>query len=92
MLPSVSRGLTFETGMEPKPLRQKLDGILEAIASGRTCEQILTEDQTLCYHDIFHAVAEAPTSYWHRIGASKNGKRPPRKNAWGRTPANQRAD
>jgi hypothetical protein len=59
--------------MEPKELRAKLDGILEAIAAGRTCEQILAEDRTLCYHDIFHAVAEAPTSYWDKASKGNGG-------------------
>jgi hypothetical protein len=78
--------------MEPKPTRQKLNGILQAIAAGRSCEEILAEDRTLCYHDIFHAVAEAPTSYWHRMGASRAGKELPRKANSARTPASQRAD
>ena len=55
--------------MESNETRRKLNGILEALASGRSCEQILAEDLTLSYHDIFHAVAEAPTSYWDRSAA-----------------------
>ena len=54
------------TNMEAKDLREKLNGILEAIAAGHSCEQILAADHTLSYHDIFHAVAEAPTTYWDR--------------------------
>ena len=50
--------------METKELRAKLNGILKAIAAGRSCEQILVADRTLSYHDIFHAIAEAPTSFW----------------------------
>ena len=56
--------------MEPKELRAKLNGILEAIAAGRTCEEILAGDRSLSYHDIFHAVAEAPTSYWDKAAAA----------------------
>jgi hypothetical protein len=78
--------------MEPKPKRQKLSGILQAIAAGRSCEQILAEDQTLCYHDIFHAIAEAPTSYWEKVGARRSGEDVPPITDSGRTPANQRAD
>jgi hypothetical protein len=63
--------------MDPAKLRSKLDGILEAIAAGHTCEQILTADHTLSYHDIFHAVAEAPTGYWRRAAATGLSARPP---------------
>jgi len=55
--------------MAQNDLRTKLDRILEAIAAGRTCEQILAADRTLCYHDIFHAVAEAPTGFWEKTQA-----------------------
>ncbi len=57
--------------MEPAELNAKLHRILEAIAAGHTCEEILAADQTLSYHDIFHAIAEAPTSYWERAPARK---------------------
>jgi hypothetical protein len=60
--------------MEPKQAGQKVNGILEAIAAGRTCEQILARDRTLTYHDIFHAVAEAPTTYWEKSGRSAGVK------------------
>ena len=56
--------------METKNPSSKLDGILEAIATGRTCEQILQADPTLSYHDIFHAIAEAPTGFWRRAAAT----------------------
>ena len=79
-------------GAEPRQLRQKLDGILQAIAAGRSCAEILADDQTLCYHDIFHAIAEAPTSYWYRIGEGRAGKAVPREANLARTPAHQRAD
>jgi hypothetical protein len=62
--------------MEPKQAGQKVNGILEAIAAGHTCEQILARDRTLTYHDIFHAVAEAPTTYWEKSGRSAGGKSP----------------
>jgi hypothetical protein len=78
--------------MEPRPKRQKLSGILQAIAAGRTCEEILAEDQTLCYHDIFHAIAEAPTSYWQKAGSGRSGKEEHPTTDSVRTRANQRAD
>ena len=77
---------------EPKQLRQKLDGILLAIAAGRSCEEILADDRTICYHDLFHAIAEAPTSYWHKVGAGRAGKEVPPNADAARTPASQRAD
>ena len=78
--------------MEPKELRERLKGILKAIAAGRSCEQILAADRTLTYHDIFHAVAEAPTSHWDRPlarHAREESLRPPNSV---RTPARQRTD
>jgi hypothetical protein len=63
--------------MDAKEHRAKLNGILEAIAAGRTCEQILAADVTLSYHDIFHAVAEAPTGYWRRAAATSPAGRSP---------------
>jgi hypothetical protein len=61
--------------MEPKEQRERLKGILKALAAGRSCEQILAADRTLTYHDIFHAAAEAPTSHWARplAGNTKKG-------------------
>src|ERR1019366_2106742 len=61
--------------MEPKELRAKLNGILHDIAAGRTCEQILASDRTLSYHHIFHAVAEAPTSFWDSTPADSPNTR-----------------
>jgi hypothetical protein len=78
--------------MEPKGLRDRLNGILEAIAAGRSCEQILAADRTLTYRDIFHAVAEAPTSYWDKNSAGNRGKVLPRPANSIRTPARQRID
>jgi hypothetical protein len=80
------------TDMEPKELREKLNGILDAIAAGRSCEQILAADRTLCYHDIFHAVAEAPTTHWDKPAARNKGKGSPQTTHSARTPAKQRAD
>ena len=82
----------IETDMETREQRAKLDGILEAIAAGRTCEEILAADRTLSYRDIFHAVAEAPTSYWERACAGdRRGGSVPKLNAV-RTPVRQRSD
>ena len=78
--------------MEPKELRTKLNGILQAIADGHSCEQILAEDRTLSYRDIFHAVAEAPTSYWDRALPHAEGTDLVRRLEAPRTPARQRTD
>ena len=64
--------------MAQNDLPEKLNGILEAIAAGRTCEQILAADRKLSYHDIFHAVAEAPTCFWERPTAKSGGDSQPR--------------
>jgi hypothetical protein len=78
--------------MEPKELRDRLNGILEAIASGHSCEQILGANRKLSYHDIFHAVAEAPTSFWDAPPAGDTGKASPRKANSLRARAKQRTD
>jgi hypothetical protein len=78
--------------MEPKTQRAKLNGILEAIAAGHTCEEILAADHTLSYRDIFHAVAEAPTSYWERAVATNSEAGAVRRVSSPRTPVKQRAD
>ena len=78
--------------METKEVRTKLNGILEALASGRSCEQILAADRTLSYHDIFHAVAEAPTTYWDRTPQNSAAKESPREVNPLRSPAKQRTD
>ena len=78
--------------MEPKELRKRLNAILKSIAAGRSCEQILAGDHSLTYRDIFHAVAEAPTSYWDRTPAENTGKGTPRLANSIRTPARQRTD
>ncbi|HWW01474.1 MAG TPA: hypothetical protein VNZ64_17385 [Candidatus Acidoferrum sp.] len=48
--------------MRWKKLSQKSRDILGAIAKGDSCKQILADDPTLTYHDIFHAAAESPTT------------------------------
>ena len=52
--------------MKSKEPKNKGNGIVEAFAAGRTCEQILEADHSLTYHDIFHAVGEMPTSRWKK--------------------------
>jgi hypothetical protein len=47
----------------------KKSRILKALVGGYSCEQILADERTLTYHDIFHAIAEAPTSYWRKNSA-----------------------
>jgi hypothetical protein len=46
--------------------RKKSVEILQAVTDGRLCEQILATDGTVTYHDIFHALTTAPTSFWKR--------------------------
>ena len=46
--------------MKSGSLSDKSQAVLEALAQGRSCEQILAADRTLTYHDIFRAVAELP--------------------------------
>jgi hypothetical protein len=78
--------------MEPNEIRAKLNGILQAIAAGHSCEKILASDHTLSYHHIFHAVAEAPTTFWDNGAAKIRGKRSRQQPSSLRTPAKQRAD
>jgi uncharacterized protein (DUF433 family) len=52
--------------MQEKRITHKSRAILKGIADGRSCEQILADDRTLTYHDIFHAVTEAPTRLWKK--------------------------
>jgi len=78
--------------METKALRERLNGILEAIAAGRSCEQILASDRTLTYHDIFHAVAEAPTSFWDAPPAGPSDSGSPRQSGSIRGGPKQRND
>jgi hypothetical protein len=78
--------------MEPNELRAKLNCILKAIAAGRSCEQILASDRTLSYHHIFHAVAEAPTTFWDNNPAKHPSNEASHEPTVRRTPAKQRAD
>ena len=78
--------------MALKDTEAKLRGILEAIAAGRSCEQILAADSSLTYHDIFHAVAEAPTTFWRNNGGGKKGRRSRQPSKWIPTPVRSRVD
>jgi hypothetical protein len=78
--------------MEPKELRAKLNGILHAIAAGRSCEQILASDRTLSYHHIFRAVTEAPTTSWDKDPSTNTSKGSLQQSGSLRTRAKQRAD
>jgi len=49
--------------------KRKSRGIAKAFIAGRTWEQILASDGTLTHHDIFHALTEAPTSFWKKASA-----------------------
>jgi uncharacterized protein (DUF433 family) len=63
--------------MRWKKLSQKARDILGAIAKGSSCEQILADDPTLTYHDIFHAASESPTSFLKKKSAAKPALRQP---------------
>jgi hypothetical protein len=78
--------------MEANELSKKSHAIVEAIAAGHSCEQILAADRTLTYHDIFHAVTEIPTSHWRKPAAGVSSRRCPRQTGSIRTPAKQRSD
>ena len=73
--------------------RQALDmdnksrGILKALAAGHSCKQILVEDSTLTYHDVFRVLAEAPTSHWRKVSAKSLGQACPGNATPGRTPS-----
>ena len=56
--------------MKAKKPNQKSRAILKSIAEGHSFEQILAQNPSLNYHDIFRAVTEAPTSYWRRKPAN----------------------
>ena len=78
--------------MDSPNSKPKLEGVLKGIAAGRTCEQILAADHTLSYHDLFHAMAEAPTRYWRRAAATGLSRHALRRSAPVRKTARQRAD
>jgi hypothetical protein len=52
--------------MKSKRLSDKAQAILEALAKGRSCAQILAADPTLTYHYIFRAAAEVPENQHNR--------------------------
>lgn len=56
-------------------LGKKSKDILKALAKGHSCEEILAEDPTLTYHDIFHAASESPTRHWRKKLAAKKSPR-----------------
>jgi len=68
-----SKTLVNEHRMDPDKKNKKSREILKELARGRTCEQVVANDTTVTYHDVFHAVSEAPTSHW-RKKAVKAGK------------------
>jgi hypothetical protein len=92
MLPNPGKRLQTGTDMDTKDIRAKLNSILEAIASGHSCEQILATDRTLSYHDIFHAIAEAPTTFWDKTPAQRTSDEAKGRPSPARTPAKQRTD
>jgi hypothetical protein len=55
-------------------LKKKSRDILKAITAGRSYDQILASDSTLTYHDIFHVVTGAPTSFWRKAAAKRTGE------------------
>jgi len=52
--------------VKSRRLSDKSQAIVEALAEGRSCDQILASDPTLTYHDIFRAAAEAPENQRNR--------------------------
>ena len=70
--------------MKSRSLCDKSQAILEALAKGRSCEQILAADHTLTYHDIFRAAAELPENQrnrqWPR--ATREGWQHQAKSGW----------
>ena len=65
----------------------KTRDILKAIAAGHSCKQILVDDSTLTYHDIFHVLAGVSTSHWRKASAKSPGQACPGNATSGRTPA-----
>ena len=92
MLAKLAKQLQMGTNMNSNDLKAKLNAILKAFASGHSCEQILAEDRTLSYRDIFHAIAEAPTTYWDRTPAERTGDGAQCRTDSTRAPARQRTD
>ena len=60
--------------MKSNRLSEKTHAILEALAEGRSCTQILVDDPTLTYRDIFRAAAEMPENQRRRKGSEQSRK------------------
>jgi hypothetical protein len=58
--------------MQLKKIDKKSRAVLKALAKGRSCGQILANDRTLTSHDVFHALSEAPTTFWSKTLPKKN--------------------
>jgi hypothetical protein len=67
---SVYRHRIWRIPADIEKMKRKSRGIAKAFAAGRSWEQILASDGTLTDHDIFHALTEAPTSFWKKSSAS----------------------
>lgn len=68
MLP-VDRHRLWRIPADREKMKRKSRGIVKAIVAGRSWDQILASDGTLTDNDIFHAVTEAPTSFWEKASA-----------------------
>jgi len=75
-----------------KKMEKKSTDILKAIDAGHSCEQILAGDKTVTYHDIFHALTEAPTSHWRKASPRSSGPRVPSDTSFTRTSPRHRRD
>jgi hypothetical protein len=53
--------------------------ILKAIAEGHSFEQILADNSTVNYHDIFRAAAQAPAHQWEQNPVRATTKRWPQR-------------
>jgi hypothetical protein len=92
MLPVLThRNCRTPAGSGPK-MENKSNDILKAIDAGHSCEEILASDHALTYHDIFHALTEAPTSHWKKTSARRTGTGMPGEAASVRAPAKHRKD
>jgi hypothetical protein len=65
----VDRHRIWRIPTDMKAMDIKSRSIVEALVAGRSCGQILAGDGTLTDHDIFHALTEAPTSFWKKASA-----------------------
>jgi len=55
--------------MRPNEISQKSRAVLKALAKGLSYEQLLAADRTLTAHDVFRALSESPTGFWHKRSA-----------------------